>query len=430
VVIKVLHLNYTDSGGGAAIAALRLVNALREHGVNATLGVIDKRTNDPAVVPLRKQVAKQPLVVRIFIKLRRKIQRKLDPKLFKTTNQIMHSENKKSLIDIRAINYSDYDIVHLHWINDDTISIEDIAKITKPIVWTMHDSWVFCGAEHHPNVLENDRRFIEGYTAGNKPRTTQGFDICGKTWRRKKSAWGKCRFHFAAPSNFERDRLRESALFGNAPSAKDCVVIPNIVPDSIFRPLDKSALRKMYNIPAGKKVIGFGATGSIDDKRSIKGGALLLTALNMIESPADYFFVVIGSDKCAFQNTIPIETMITGFISNEYILNTLYNLCDIFVCPSIIENLPNVCIEAMRCGVPVVAFRTGGIPDIVEHQRTGYLAVPFDTADLYAGIRYCEENHAELSRNALEKAADNFDNECIARKHRALYERVLRGPAA
>jgi glycosyltransferase involved in cell wall biosynthesis len=112
-------------------------------------------------------------------------------------------------------------------------------------------------------------------------------------------------------------------------------------------------------------------------------------------------------------------------VNNPVILASIYNLCDVFVCPSIIENLPYVCLESLFCGVPITAFNTGGIPDIVEHKQTGYLAEPFDPDDLAKGIIYCLENAGRLSKNCLEKASRDFNNETIIDKHIALYKKAI-----
>jgi glycosyltransferase involved in cell wall biosynthesis len=426
--LKVLLLNCSDSGGGAAIAAFRLLQALREYGVDAELGVIDKKTTDTSVISLKKKdIRKSCRIIRLFKKVFLKTASYLKPKLgmdFKTSNLILHSENKNTLIDIDYINNSAYDLIHLHWVNGDMISIEDIAAIKKPIVWTMHDSWVFCGAEHHPNILENDKRYAAGYTRANKPKTTSGADICRKTWERKKKAWKNCRFYFISPSRFEKEMLEQSALFRHA----ECEVIPNITPDAIFRPLDKKTLREIYKIPVDKKIIGFGAAGNMGytkNEKSIKGGYLLVNALQKFGKPDDYHCIVMGNPDSSFADKIRMPVFAAGFISNPYILASIYKICDVFVCPSLLENLPNVCLESLFCGIPVVAFQTGGIPDIVEHKKTGYLAEPFDAEDLYQGILYCMDNHAELSRNALQKAMIDFNTEVIAKKHVALYNEVL-----
>jgi glycosyltransferase involved in cell wall biosynthesis len=305
------------------------------------------------------------------------------------------------------------------------ISIEDITKIKKPIIWTIHDTWVFCGAEHYPNILENDSRFIEGYTKNNKPKTTFGPDICKKTWERKKKSWKNIKFNFISPSRYEKESIDKSALFRGSQSK--CTVIPNIVPKDIFRPLNKKYLREIYQIPLEKKVIGFGAAYCVTNKISIKGSFLLLETLRKIFDKSNYHLVVFGDNNSSFTKEIKLPLFATGYISNPYILAGIYNLCDVFVCPSLLENLPNVCLESLFCGIPVAAFNTGGIPDIVEHKKTGYLAKCFDTEDLYNGIRYCIENYDELSRNSLEKAHKDFDEKTIIKKHIELYETVIKG---
>jgi glycosyltransferase involved in cell wall biosynthesis len=423
--LKILLLNYTDSGGGAAIAAFRLFSTLREHGIDAYLGVIDKKTAETSIVSLQKRnIADSYKLVRLFKKVLKKTMlysKKIFNSEFKTSNSIFHSENKKTLIDINYINHSDYDLIHLHWVNNDMISVEDIKKIKKPIVWTMHDSWVFCGAEHHPNILEGDERFVIGYSRKNKPKTTTGMDICRRTWQRKVKAWKDCRFSFISPSIFEKNMLQKSALFHHA----DCTVIPNIIPDTVFRPIDKNVIRNMYQIPLHKKVIGFGSASTLTNKKSVKGEYLLFDVLQKIDKPDNYHLVIFGTVDQSFADKIKIQFFLTGFITNPYIIAAFYNACDVVVCPSIIENLPNVCLESLFCGVPVAAFKTGGIPDVVEHKKTGYLAKPFDTDDLYRGILYCIDNYTELSGNSLRKAEIEFNSEIIIRKHVELYKKVL-----
>ena len=172
--MKILLINFTDAGGGAATAALRLTTALNDAGVYARLGVRDKKTSSTYVIELPKR--KKSLILKILKKISNYSSTVFSPvtkyfkRRFSTTNGILHTDNFKSETDINWINSSDFDIVNLHWING-TICNKDIARITKPIVWTMHDSWPCCGAEHHPNVFEGDTRWQTGYTKENKPVT-------------------------------------------------------------------------------------------------------------------------------------------------------------------------------------------------------------------------------------------------------------------
>lgn len=424
--MKVLLLNYFDNGGGAAIAAKRLLVELRQQDINAVLGVIEKKIFDAnVIIPHRYSFINNYTFFRIIKRILMKIINIKNNIYYNNfqSNKILHSTNKKTLIDIKYINNSDYDLVHLHWINNNMISIEDIVKIKKPIVWTMHDSWVFCGAEHHPNMLENDIRFIEGYNKENKPKTTLGFDICRKTWKRKKKSWKNLKINFISPSSYEKECFNKSALFRN--SKNNCIVIPNIIPENIFKPIDKQMLKKLYQIPSDKKIIGFGAADMVIGRKSIKGEYLLLETLKKILNKSEYHFVVFGDNNNLLFNELQISTFSTGYISNPYILAGIYNLCDVFICPSLIENLPNVCLESLFCGVPVTAFNTGGIPDIVEHKKTGYLAQCFDAEDLLKGILYCIDNYDELSHNALIKARNDFNNKDIIQKHIDLYKTVL-----
>ena len=416
--MKILLLNYTDAGGGAAIAAYRLAYALHSAGYQVTLGVADKRTASPLVKDLSVKRT-------FFQKVQKKLQSKIEEFLSKhseTSNKIQHSLNFYSRINIDDINKSDYDIVHLHWVNNNMVSVRDIARIKKPLVWTMHDSWPFCGAEHHPNILENDERFITGYTTYNKSDTTRGFDICKIIYDLKKKYLQKLPVHFIAPSRWESDCLKNSSLFGE----HECTVIPNIIDKDIFYPVeDKKYVKKLFNIPTDKKIIGFGAAYDIDDLKSVKGGFYLLKALKKIKNPEDYHLVIFGPVSQRFTAEVKIPAFYTGYIASPVILAAIYNCCDVFICPSVIENLPYTCLEAISCGIPVAAFNTGGIPDIVEHKYNGYLAEPFDTDDLHRGIVYAFDNLKHRSENCIKKAEKDFDTETSVKKHIEVYKKIL-----
>ena len=410
--MKVLLINYTDAGGGAAIAALRLVNALNENGVYARLGVKVKKTSSPYVFELPQKKRS------FFTKLARKISSRLNRYFFRfeTTNGILHSTNFKSDTDINWINSSEYDVVNLHWIID-TVSIRDITQIKKPLVWTMHDSWPCCGAEHHPNLAENDTRYKDGYLKRNKPKTTNGTDLCRKVWNQKKKYLSNKEIVFTAPSTWEHGILKASSLFWN----RQCWIIPNIIPESVFYPRNRQAIRQAFNIPEDKTVIGFGAAYDIDNPKSMKGSFYLLEALKKLSNPEKYFLLVFGPAGEAFTSRISIPFFASGYISNENILASLYSACDVTVNPSLIENLPTICLESLFCGVPSVAFDTGGTKDIVIHKETGWLATPFKAEELAEGIEWCTEHKEELSENCLKKAERDFNNRKIAEAFTACF---------
>jgi len=407
--MKILIISYSDAGEGGFIAVKRVLDAMVKNGVNVKMGVVEKRTNSPYVFELPKN--------RNF---ERQYANRNKKHLLQTTNPILHSINKLSKIDVNYINQSDFNIVNLHWISAGTISIEDVAKIKKPVVWTMHDSWLFSGAEHHPNILENDTRFEQGYYENNFPTTSSGIDICRQTWERKRRAWKKCRFNFTSPSNYEAECLNKSALF----KGKTAAVIPNITPVN-FKSLSlstKNTLKKTLGIPLNKKIIGFGAARIKSDTKSVKGEMFLLNALKKLKDK-NYFAIVFGANDNKFSSMLPIESFLPGKILDINLLCAIYNLLDVFVCPSTIENLPLMCLEAMCCGVPIAAFKTGGIPDIVEHRKTGYLANPFVVDDLAQGVEFCLANKKELSKKSLMRAkSDYFNEKKIVKKYLEVYK--------
>ena len=421
--MRVLLINFTDIGGGAAMAAVRLVTALNEHGIYARLGVPQKKSACPYVFELPQK--KHCFAVKFFRKicifsktLFQPITKRLpNPFAFRTSNGILHTTNFHSETDIDWINNSDFDIVNLHWISG-VVCNKDIAKIKKPIVWTMHDSWPCCGAEHHPNIAEGDTRWHEGYYAHNKPKTTKGIDLCRKVWKQKKKYLSEKKIFFTAPSRWERDVLKSSALFAHC----ECTVIPNIIDHSVFYPKDKNAARNLLGIPRDKTVIGFGAAYDIDNPKSMKGGQQLLEMLEKLERKDKYFLVIFGPVSSAFTERIRIPYFASGYIANPVLLSVLYSICDVFINPSHIESMSYTCLEAACCGIPSVAFDVGGISDVVKSEENGILCELYKVDDLLNGIAYCVNNNKQLSEASIRKSIADFNTDKTVEKFISVFK--------
>ena len=424
--MKVLLINFADTGGGAAMAAVRLVTALNEYGIYARLGVSEKKSANPYIFTLPKKrncfLVKVLRKIKCFIvKIFAPITKRLPhPFAFHTSNNIYHTTNFYSETDTNWINNSDFDIVNLHWISG-VICNKDIAKIKKPIIWTMHDSWPCCGAEHHPNIMENDKRWTEGYFKSNKPKTTKGIDLCRKVWKQKKKYLSNKHIVFISPSTWEHDILKSSALFGHC----ECKVIPNIIDHFVFYPKDKNSIKKLFAIPDDKIILGFGAAYNIDNPKSMKGSYYLLEALNNLKNPQKYFLVIFGPAGESFTCKVNIPFFASGYISNPNILSCLYSVCDCVINPSLIENLPTISLESICCGVPVVSFNVGGTSDIVVHKETGFLATPYNAKELAEGVEWCISHHNKLSKKCIDKANVDFDKEKIISQMINIYKSVL-----
>lgn len=415
--MKILLINYTDSGGGAAAASYSLLVSLRSIGISAYLGVVKKQTNHQYVIQLAKKK-------NFILKLEQIFYKAIEFILlfrFKTTNSNLHSLNLFSQIDINLINKFDCDIVNLHWIGNNTLSIKDISKINKKIVWTLHDSWACCGAEHHPNLLENDRRYLDGYLTTNKPDSTTGFDICRFIWNLKKKYLSEMSITFTAPSTWQSSVLSQSSLF----SKKPCFKIPNIIDEFVFHKLDDLNLRRVFNIPQNKIVIGFGAAFDVTDDKSIKGSSYLLKALKLIENKNDYYLIVFGPANPTFFDDLNIDHTITGYITNPNLLALVYNCCDLFLCPSIVESFSLTSLEAIACGTPVCAFGNTGVSDIIDHMENGYLADAYDVVSFVAGIKYISQNVSRLQEKCLTKKNKYFSTSNTVDKYRHAFTSAL-----
>jgi glycosyltransferase involved in cell wall biosynthesis len=405
--MKILHLTAVPSGG-AWTAVRRIVDALNTY------------TDAKALILTHREFGTIPEVGKpsFGFRLKWKLQSLLS--LFsKTSNPIFHSPGLFGAGLVDSINSSDADIVHLHWINAQFLSIRDIARIRKKMIWTLHDSWVFCGAEHHPNILENDRRWQDGYSCKNFPVTSFGLDIDKWIWLWKKHCWKNLDVFFTAPSFWEAEHLEQSCLF----RSRHCEVIPNCIDTEIFSPGDKLEARKKWNLPSDRKIILFGAVSLRDPN---KGGKLLAEAVKTVcKDDPEVLLLCFGKGDVKYFTDKGIDCLSVGSLQGDDTIASLYRCADVFVCPSIIENLPSTCVEALACGIPVTAFRTGGLQDIVKHQKTGFLAECFDTEQLAAGIIFCLANGGVLGQNAREYVSQRFSQQKVAEQFYAVYQQIL-----
>jgi len=252
--LKVLHICYMDGKGGAAIGAYGLHSAMLSLGVNSKMLVVIKTTADPTVMHVST-------VARWLRVLLRKIESLL--LLFqRTPNKVIHTLNILPTGIHRAINSMDVDIVQLHWISKNTISIGEIAKISKPVVWKMPDMWAFSGAEHYtvPGEVE---RYRQGYTSANRQIGYTGIDINRMIWQYKKRSWRGKTISIVGTSNWIADCASKSVLFRN----QRVRVINNPIDLDIFHPVDKNEARRRLGIPKNKRVILFGSWYADLDRR-------------------------------------------------------------------------------------------------------------------------------------------------------------------
>tara|TARA_R110002167_G_scaffold14301_1_gene58228 strand:- start:4931 stop:6163 length:1233 start_codon:yes stop_codon:yes gene_type:complete len=408
--MKVAMVNYSDINGGAARAAYRIHHALQGSDVDSTMLVNQALAGDSSVKGPVGRFAKASVIIRTQLGA-------LLAHSLQTSNPIIHSPAVLPSCRPKLINQSDVDLVHLHWVNGEMLSIADIGRIEKPVVWTLHDMWAFCGAEH----VAEDFRWRDGYHRNNRPVHESGFDLNRWTWRRKHQSWKKPQ-QIVTPSTWLARCVRESELMSEWPVA----VIPNALNMDQWQPVDKILARELLGLPCEGPLVLFGAMGGASAHH--KGFDLLQSALEQLRGELDGLqLLVFGQLAPKVVPDLGFPVHYTGHLHDDLTLRVMYSAADALVIPSRQDNLPNTGVESLACGTPVIAFDTCGLPDIVDHQQTGYLASAFDTADLAAGIKWVlnTDNHAQLSVNSRAKAVQYFDSKIVAKKYVDLYQEVL-----
>jgi glycosyltransferase involved in cell wall biosynthesis len=407
--VKLLQLNFSDIVGGAARAAYRIHHCLRETGVDSRMWVDQSRAGDWTVEGPRNKLEKamgllRPQVVKPLVNT------------LKTANPVLHSPAILPSSWVKRINASDADIVHLHWVQGEMLSIAEIGRIQKPTVWTLHDMWAFCGSEHYTT----DTRWQDGYHRHNRPAYESGFDLNRWTWQRKRRHWQRP-FHIVSPSQWLANCVRQSALMENWPVQ----VIPNPIDAEAWRPIEASLARQILQLSPEVPLLLFGAMGGGRDLR--KGFDLLQAALGHLRSTIPLELVVFGQREPEHPSDLGFPIHYVGHLHDDLSLRLLYSAVDVMVIPSRQDNLPNTGLETQVCGTPVVAFNIGGLPDIVEHQRTGYLAPAFDTQELAHGIQWvlAQRETGCLGKQARARAVERFSYPVVAAQYQAAYQQAI-----
>lgn len=395
--MRVLHVSYSDGGGGAARAAFRIHQALvsieGETNIESRMLVWKRLEADERVdaIPSNRVDAALGQAIRKITKV--------EKKLYSSENSIIHSTAHVPTPALGKITSSKPDAVFLHWLGNGVLSIKQIGALSRtgiPIYWVLHDTWAFCGAEHYPNG-EDDTRFVFGYHPGNRPEWESGLDVNRSTWRRKRRHWTG-RMSVIAPSRWMGDLAGASALMNDWP----ITVIPYPLDVNWWQALGHEEARKQLSIGPNQRVILFGAMGGESDPR--KGGDLLKAAIQWLSQhmvsdiPSDVLVLTFGGRESVTQiGDVTVRAL--GRLDDEG-LRRAYSAADVMVVPSRIDNLPQTAVEPIVCGTPVVAFRVGGIPEIVTDWVSGRLVEPFSTVGLAESIRWVIENDERRRRLA------------------------------
>ena len=417
--MRVLILNTSEKTGGAAVAANRLMEALNNNGVKAKMLVRDKETDQITVVGLKQSLMRQWGF------------------LWERSVVFWHLHfSKKHLFEIDIANcgtditrmreFKEADVIHLHWINQGFISLKIVRKILdsgKPVVWTMHDIWPATGICHYTRGCKHFK--TRCYSCQLLPGKGGETDLAYKTWEAKRRMIKGQNIHFVTCSRWLEGEARQSALL----VGQQVVSIPNAIDTHVFTRCDKTNARMAANLPLDKKIILF-VSQKVTDVR--KGMEFFVEALEKLvasspETKDNTVVAVLGGHAEDVVEKLPLKAYPLGYVSEEKLIVNIYNAADVFVLPSLEDNLPNTIMEAMACGVPCVGFKVGGIPEMIDHLRNGYVAKFRDSDDLAKGIQWVTSgaDGINLSDNCLKKVLASYSQHSVALKYIEVYNQAL-----
>lgn len=317
------------------------------------------------------------------------------------------------------------DVLHLHWVNQGLLSLRGISQLGalgKRMVWTLHDTWAFTGGCH---IFTDCDRFRQ--SCGHCPylRQPASNDLSHQVLEKKRRFFPQ-NIQFVTCSAWLRDVALSSSLL----AGRQVEVIPNPIDTSVFHPAsepDRASWRREMGIAPEAKILLFVAMNLRDAHKGFRFLPEALRHLKAQQPDLRLEVVVLGKSEPEGLAELPYPVHALGLVHGAERLARIYGAADVFVTPSLADNLPNTVMESLACGTPVAAFRTGGIPEMVEHLREGFVARQGDSRELAEGIGWILSGivpQEVLRENARQKVLREYANEVVAERYAALYRRL------
>jgi glycosyltransferase involved in cell wall biosynthesis len=385
--VKVLHISYSDLFGGAARSAFNIHNSLVSVGINSKMIVIKKQSNDKKIIEATNKINKLILKIKNYLLM-------IVSRFFYDGKSSFNFFSNKFLI--KRINSFNADYVLFHWIHAEMLSIEDLVKINAKKIFVLHDMWWLGSHEHYFNEKNNIINL-------NKNLWSRIFNLSEHTLSRKKKIEFK---NVVAPSEWLLKLAKKKCLKKN-----NFIKINYALNHKKFKPIKKLNLNNK-NIKL--LFVGF---GKVDSDR--KGIDLLIKVLDKINNK-NLELLIIGEIDPILFSKLNIKVKFLKKISSDKKLNEIYNLSDILIFPSRQDNLPNVVLEAMSTGLPVIAFDIGGMKDLIKNNYNGYLCNPFNIKDFSKKLDNLilrKNLRKKFSLNSIKLSKKKFNYNLIGKKY-------------
>ncbi|HET9953604.1 MAG TPA: glycosyltransferase [Polyangiaceae bacterium] len=421
--MKVVHLTTSAgrAGGGAYASAYRIHASLRELGVASEMLCSIRRVDDPSVTELPRKGAAG---------WRRRLAIRLDGTPLRLFRPKPHMPFNNGFVGALAAArhplVQSADVLQLYWVAAGFLSVRSLGSLLglgKPVVWRLSDMWAFTGGCHYPLECQRYREHC-----GHCPELERPFayDISRLNFELKRAAYGAGAFTIVTPSRFLASACRQSALLGHARIEQ----IPTGIDVNAFCPRDRVRARARLGLPASGRVVLFGARGGLSDPR--KGGRFAVEAAQYIAkterggAAPPVCFAVFGRKELVLEGVTSSVNL--GLLDDEQSLADAYSAADVFLAPSLQDNLPNTVLEAIACGCPVVGFRDAGLDDAIRDGQSGFLVPRGDAVALGEACRRVLEDAdlaAHLRESARLLAEHEFDQDLQAQRFLSLYRELL-----
>lgn len=416
--VKAIHVNNNDLSGGAARAVKRLHQGLLQRGVESSIFVRNKESDDETVLEFQPRETISSLLYRVtrYAGMRSDF---FPWYVSWSRGGMPISDDRSRFAGEVADQLPPADLLHFHWIAEFIDILSFLERVNMPIVWTLHDMNPFTGGCHYTSGC---RRFEQACGCCPQLESKKENDPSSRSWERKRAAYKKKArrnsLHVVAPSEWLAREAEQSALFSGVPI--HC--IPHGLDHTLFRPRDVQHERRKISIPEGQKVALFVAHSSTDPR---KGFGILSEALARLQFD-DVTLISIGRNAPTVSEGL--SHVHVGYVDENQRLSVLYSMADVFIIPSLQEAFGQTAIEAMACGTPVVGFNAGGIPDMVRPGETGWLAETGNVRSLRQAIESALENEGErrrMGQRCREVVEEEYTLERQARQYKSLYESIL-----
>lgn len=407
---SVLHLNYSDSFGGAARSAYKIHAGLRDLGWNSRMLVREKGTPDPDT----QVIYNHSTMLRVGDGISRKI---FDRGLSLQFWYYPSSFALKSHPWFQMAN-----VVQLHNLHSCFFSYRALPEISqlKPVVWRLADMWAFTG---HCAYSYGCDRWQRG--CGQCPHLNVyprlRHDTTSLLWREKRKVYHQSALNLVVTNRWMESLVKKSPLLSHC----NIYRIPNGINTQVFKPVPKAIARESLQIPPTAKVILFLAVDITDPRKGFEYVRPLMDRI-ALEMP-DLVLLVVGKNADSWQDGRNYRTIVCGLTESDDQLATVYSAADIYLHPALAENFPNTVLESLACGTPCVAFDVGGMGDIVSAE-TGYLACYQNGEDLGNGVRQLllrQKEQAEMGQYCRNLIESEFTLSLQAQRFSNLYSDLM-----